>query len=98
MSRARQKGVHLSEAEMQRVVGAERTASGMPMPTQIISNGEFNPLPQTEQQRQVAGLINDYADKYGRKLGLIGAGSCVRHRAWRPASWHPMRCSVRCGW
>jgi uncharacterized protein len=70
MKRARQKGVHLSEAEMERVIGAEQSASGMPMPTQIISNGEFNPLPQTEQQRQVAGLINDYADKYGRKLGL----------------------------
>ena len=48
MSNARQKGVHLSDAEMQRVIGAERSASGMPMPTQIISNGEFNPLPQTE--------------------------------------------------
>ena len=70
MSNARQKGVHLSDAEMQRVIGAERSASGMPMPTQIISNGEFNPLPQTEQQRQVAGIINDYADRYGPKLGL----------------------------
>ena len=98
MKKARQKGVHLSEAEMQRVIGAERSASGMPMPTQIISNGEFNPLPQTEQQRQVAGIINDYADRYGPKLGSIDAGSCVRHRAWRQASWRPTRYSVRCGW
>ena len=70
VNQARQKGVHLSPSEMTRVTGAETLASGMPLPVQVISNGEFNPLPQTERQRQVAGLINEYADKYGRKQGL----------------------------
>lgn len=66
----RPKGVHLSDAEMKGVVGAEQYASGSPLPTQIISNGEFNPMPQTTQQKKVAALVNDYADKYGKKQGL----------------------------
>ena len=70
MEYPRAKGVHLSDDELARVVGAETTASGTPLPTQIISNGEFNPLPQTARQRQVAGLINDYADRFGRRQGL----------------------------
>jgi len=36
----------------------------------MISNGEFNPLPQTEQQRKVEGRLKDLADQHGRGLGL----------------------------
>ena len=66
----RQIGVHLSEDEMRRVTGAEKTAFHSPVPTQVVSNGEYNPLPQTEQQRQVEGLIKEYAETYGQKQGL----------------------------
>ena len=66
----RQVGVHMSEDEMARVVGAEQTAFRSPLPTQVISNGEFNPPPQTEGQRQVEGLIREYADTYGKRQGL----------------------------
>src|SRR5262247_1069495 len=66
----RQSGVHMSEDEMSRVVGAEQTAFRSPLPTQVISNGEFNPPPQTERQRQVEALVRDYADKYGKRHGL----------------------------
>ena len=67
---ARPKGVHLSDEEMSRVMGAESGAMRSPIPTQIISNGEYNPPPQTPKQKQVEGLINEYADKYGRKMGM----------------------------
>jgi predicted TIM-barrel fold metal-dependent hydrolase len=63
-------GVHLSEDEMRHVTGAEKTAFPSPVPTQVISNGEYNPLPQTGQQRQVEGLIKEYAETYGRRRGL----------------------------
>jgi len=66
----RQIGVHLSENEMRRVTGAEKTAFPSPVPTQVISNGEYNPPPQTERQRQVEGLIREYAETLGRKQGL----------------------------
>ncbi|HYX38714.1 MAG TPA: amidohydrolase family protein [Oligoflexus sp.] len=42
----------------------------LPIPTQIISNGEFNPTPRTDQQKQVAALIREKADEYSRKTGL----------------------------
>ncbi|WP_141733372.1 amidohydrolase family protein [Oligoflexus tunisiensis] len=42
----------------------------LPIPTQIISNGEFNPLPRTEDQKRVAALIREKADSHSRKMGL----------------------------
>src|SRR6266436_1820782 len=41
-----------------------------PIPTQVVSNGEYYPLPKTPAQRQVDERLNDYADRCGRKLGL----------------------------
>lgn len=66
----RARGVHMSDAEMERVVGAENAVFRSPVPTQIVSNGEYNPLPQTAKQKQVEGLIKEYADSYGSKMGL----------------------------
>ncbi|MDP6565972.1 MAG: amidohydrolase family protein [Alphaproteobacteria bacterium] len=45
-----------------------------PVPTQIVSNGEFNPLPQTAKQRQVEGRLAELADQHGRKQGLDRRG------------------------
>jgi predicted TIM-barrel fold metal-dependent hydrolase len=41
-----------------------------PIPTQVLTNQEYIPLPKTEKQRQVDYLLNEYADKYGKKRGL----------------------------
>src|ERR1700674_4632119 len=60
----------LSEKEVSQVEPAEKLGFGSPVPTQIVSNGEYNPLPQTEKQRQVEGLINEFADKYGKRQGM----------------------------
>ena len=49
---------------------AEEAAFRSPVPTQIVSNGEFNPLPQTPQQRRVDARIKDLADTTARRLGL----------------------------
>jgi hypothetical protein len=62
-------GIYLSPTELARLESAEH-AFRSPVPTQIISNGEFNPLPQTAQQRQVEARISELADKYGAKQGL----------------------------
>jgi hypothetical protein len=62
-------GTYFSEREWETVEGAEN-AFASPIPTQMISNGEFNPLPQTEQQKQVEARIKEMADRYGAKLGL----------------------------
>ncbi|MGH7254911.1 MAG: hypothetical protein ACREI3_03965, partial [Nitrospirales bacterium] len=44
--------------------------SAAPVPTQIVSNGEFRPIPQTSAQAQVERLIHRLADRHARKVGL----------------------------
>jgi predicted TIM-barrel fold metal-dependent hydrolase len=41
-----------------------------PMPTQVVSNEEFIPRPQTQQQKQVEHLIGEMAEQKSKKLGL----------------------------
>jgi predicted TIM-barrel fold metal-dependent hydrolase len=63
-------GTYLSARELAQLVPAETHAFRSPVPTQIISNGEFNPLPQTPQQQQVETRLKALADQYGAKQGL----------------------------
>jgi predicted TIM-barrel fold metal-dependent hydrolase len=41
-----------------------------PIPTQVVSNGEYIPLPKTRQQREVDHRLLEYADRYGKPRGL----------------------------
>lgn len=41
-----------------------------PVPTQVVSNEEFLPRPQTERQKQVEQLITDMSEVRAKKLGL----------------------------
>jgi hypothetical protein len=41
-----------------------------PIPTQVVTNQEYIPLPKTENQRKVDHVLNEYADHYGKKRGL----------------------------
>lgn len=41
-----------------------------PMPTQIVSNEEFIPRPQTEKQKHVEHLIGELSEERARKLGM----------------------------
>ena len=40
------------------------------MPTQVVSNEEFIPRPQTKEQRQVEYLINVMSEEKAKKLGM----------------------------
>src|SRR5256886_13289264 len=42
----------------------------MPIPTQIVSNGEFMPPPQTEGQKRVEARTLELADGAAKKLGM----------------------------
>jgi predicted TIM-barrel fold metal-dependent hydrolase len=46
------------------------TGNATPVPTQIVGNEEFEPMPQTPDQRRVEQRIFELADHYSRKLGL----------------------------
>jgi predicted TIM-barrel fold metal-dependent hydrolase len=63
-------GNMLTEAELARTEPAERAAFDSPVPTQVVSNGEYNPPPQTERQREVEARIKDLADRIAPRLGL----------------------------
>ena len=40
------------------------------MPTQVVSNEEFEPRPQTEKQKQVEHLIGELSEERAKKLGM----------------------------
>ncbi len=61
---------YLSDDELKRTTPAEIGSFKSPVPTQIVSNGEFNPLPQTGQQQRVEARIKDMADGLARKHGV----------------------------
>lgn len=62
-------GIYLSDRELAQLEHSE-TAFRSPVPTQIVSNGEFNPLPQTRDQKRVEARIKELADTHGAKQGL----------------------------
>src|SRR5260370_2170576 len=63
-------GSWLSEREQRLVAGSEEASAATPIPTQIVSNGEYLPPPQSATQKRVEERINELADFNGRRLGL----------------------------
>ncbi|MGH7339168.1 MAG: amidohydrolase family protein, partial [Candidatus Rokuibacteriota bacterium] len=61
---------YLSDAELKRTAPAEIAAFRGPIPTQIVSNGEYNPLPQTPEQRRVEARVSELAGDLAPKHGL----------------------------
>ena len=70
---------YLSQDELQRTAPAETAAFASPVPTQIVSNGEFNPLPQSREQELVPrrliadapGVEADHAEVPALDRGLL---------------------------
>ena len=63
-------GVHMSDEEYKQCDAADEVAFRSPVPTQIVSNGEYNPLPQTEDQAKVEGLIKEMGDYQAKRHGM----------------------------
>src|SRR5258707_9617867 len=63
-------GNWLSEREQRLVAGAEAASAATPIPTQIVSNGEYLPPPQSARQKKVEARINELADANAKRLGL----------------------------
>jgi uncharacterized protein len=62
-------GIFLSRRELAATEPAETAAFRSPVPTRTVSNGEFNPLPQTPQQRQFEARLKELAGATAKKLG-----------------------------
>src|SRR5215217_3136889 len=41
-----------------------------PVPTRMISNGEYMPVPQTDAQKRVEARVEELADEASKKLGI----------------------------
>ena len=63
-------GTWLSEREQRLVAGAEAASAATPIPTQIVSNGEYLPPKQSATQKRVEARINELADTNAKRLGL----------------------------
>ncbi len=60
----------LSPEDLALLEPAEIAAFRSPIPTQLISNGEFMPAPQSALQRKFEARIKERSDALARKLGL----------------------------
>ncbi len=63
-------GTWLDGDEMRRVLPAERCGADLPVPTRVVSNGEYTPIPQTDKQRRLEARIGELSDANARRLGL----------------------------
>ena len=61
---------YLSDDDLTRTRPAETISCRSPIPTQVVSNGEFTPLPQTADQRSVERRVLRLAEEFGPRHGL----------------------------
>ena len=62
--------IWLTKDELERVKYAGEKYSATPIPPQMVSNGEYSPLPQTKKQKAVEEQILSLSDKISRKKGV----------------------------
>src|SRR3989454_3063223 len=68
---SREEDSWLSERQLAGLKRADQADElGSPVPTQVVSNGEYFPLPQTLQQRQVELRIAELATEASRRLSM----------------------------
>src|ERR1043165_3937536 len=60
----------VSDIELATLTPAEQRDTASPIPTQVVSNGEFTPLPQSEDQRRVETRIGALADELAPNHGV----------------------------
>src|SRR5206468_8233459 len=61
---------YLSAHELGQTAPAELESFESPIPTQVVSNGGCNPLPQTREQRRGEARITQLADDLAPRHGL----------------------------
>ncbi|HEX2438353.1 MAG TPA: amidohydrolase family protein [Methylomirabilota bacterium] len=65
---------YLSPSELEQVAPAETGSFRSPVPTQVVSNGEYNPMPQTRDQQRVEARIKEMAAELGPRHGVSRRG------------------------
>src|SRR5262245_53757823 len=63
---------YMTEKELRHTAPAETVPFASPIPTQIVSNGEFTPVPQSDEQRRGEARSRDLASDLARGHGVSG--------------------------
>jgi len=67
---SREEDAWLSDGQLEHCAPAEAEPFKAPVPTRMVSNGEYMPHPQTDKQRHVEARVKEIADKAAKKLGI----------------------------
>ena len=67
---SREEDAWLSDAQLARCAPAETEPFQSPIPTRMVSNGEYLPYPQTQKQKHVEVRTKELADMASKKLGV----------------------------
>jgi len=61
-----------SDEQLEKLTPADAVDDGLrsPVPTQMVSNGEYLPNPQTDKQKRVEARIQELAGQAAKKLGV----------------------------
>ncbi len=60
----------LNQEELDSLLPSETSAFPSPIPTQIVSNDEYYPTPQTPRQREVEARVKALGNELAKKMGL----------------------------
>jgi hypothetical protein len=60
----------LSDEQLAKCAPAETEGFYSPVPTRMVSNGEYMPIPQTGQQKQVEARVKELTNSAAKKLGI----------------------------
>src|SRR2546428_12787936 len=66
----REEDAWLSDEQLARCAPAEEEPFQSPVPTRMVSNGEYMPFPQTQKQKHVEQRIQELAEKVCKKVGI----------------------------
>ena len=67
---SREEDAWLSDKQLDRCAPAETEPFQSPVPTRMVSNGEYMPHPQTRQQKHVEYRVQELAERASKKLGI----------------------------
>jgi uncharacterized protein len=67
---SREEDSWLSDEQMRHVAPAENLPFDSPVPTRMVSNGEYMPHPQTEDQKRVEYRTRELGEAAAKKLGI----------------------------
>ena len=70
LPRSREEEAWLSDEQLQKCAPAELDTFGSPVPTRMVSSGEYMPHPQTLKQQRVQARIAELADSASKRLNV----------------------------